>query len=167
MSEPEENEEFSIEESLQILQDTGKKIEKEQEDFKKNVVPLIKKKGKTIYEVDVDKKQLKSLEKQYSIILSSAMRFVNPLLKAWKITPLDDKEINTLSKAILNVSESKIKQTVRKIEKRFDSIGRLTKIMNLIAVFWELAVPRYGELKISLIALEAKAKKVKLGVVKQ
>jgi len=153
-----EEEEFSIEESLNILKATGKKIEKEQEDFKKESIPLIKKEGKGIYEVDFEKKQLKSLEKQYSIILSSAMRFVNPLLKKWKIDPLDETEINTLSKAILDISETGIKKTVQKIEKRFDSIGRLTKFINLIAVFWELAVPRYDQLKVSLIAIEAKTK---------
>lgn len=154
---------FSFKKSMNILKNVSKSIQKEQEEYKKNAIPLTesKIKGQDVYEME--RKQLLSLEKQYSIILGSTMRFVNPVLKNWKIEPLNNEEIDNLSKAILNISESNIKKTVQKIEKRFESLAKLTKFIELIAVAWEIAIPRYGQLKVSIIKLKAKQE----GMVKQ
>ncbi len=154
---------FSFEESMKILKNLSNKIEKEQEQWKKKAIPLEKKdiRGQEVYEVE--QKQLLSLEKQYSILLGSAMRFVNPVLKNWRIDPLNNQEIDNLSKAILNISESKVKKTVQKIEKRFDSLAKLSKFIAFIAVLWEIGVPRYDQLKGSIETIKAK----QAGMVKQ
>jgi len=152
----EEEQDFSFEDSIKILKDASKQIEEEQAKFKKKAIPLKKKKAGKEEVYEVEEEQLESLGKQYSIIVGSGVRFVNPLLKKWKIDPLNNEEIDTLSKAILNISESKIVKTVKKIESRFKSINRATKFINLMAVFWELIVPRYDQLLKSLEEIEAK-----------
>lgn len=158
----EEEEEFSFEDSIKILKDTGKKIEKEQADFKKKAIPLKRKKvkGEEVYEVE--KEQLLSLGKQYSMIIGAGFRFINPILKKWEIDPLDDKEIDNISKAFLNISESNVKKTIHKIESRFKSINRATKWINFLAVCWELMVPRYDQFRASI----AKQKAIQEGLMK-
>jgi len=152
---------FSFEKSMNILKDVSKSIAKEQKKFEK---PLVVTKKTTPEDIENhDLRQLLSLEKQYSIILGSAMRFVNPVLKNWEITPLNNKEIDDLARAILNISEGNVKKTVQKIEKRFESLAKLSKFIELIAVFWEIGLPRYSELKGSIVKIKAKQQ----GAVKQ
>jgi len=148
---------FSFEKSMNILKNISKDIAKEQKQFAKGNKPLEITKKTTPEEIEThDMRQLLSLEKQYSIILGSAMRFVNPVLKNWKIEPLDNKEIDDLARAILNISESNVKKTIQKIEKRFESLAKLSKFIELIAVFWEIGVPRYSQLKESIVKIKAK-----------
>ena len=156
---------FSFEKSMNILKNVSLKIAKEQKKFdeQKQIPSKPGEKGVLQDSEARDIKQLLSLEKQYSIILGSAMRFINPVLKNWRIDPLNNKEIDDLSKAILRVSEGNVKKTVQKIEKRFSALGKLSKYIELISVFWEIALPRFSQFKVSLRAIRAKQE----GAVKQ
>lgn len=135
---------FDGEEAIKSLKDLSSQLKTEQKKVVKEFAP-----GEIIPQEEIvdQEEKLKSMEKQYSLIFGSIFRFINPVLKRWKIDTLTNDEIDNLGRAVLNLTERKVKSTVEKMEKRFRSLINLPKYIDAIAVIWEILFPRVSQFR--------------------
>lgn len=103
------------------------------------------------------RKQMEFLEDSQFKIFKSSFRFINTILKKYKIDPISNDEVKDLRGALMGVTKgTNIKAQIESIEQQLTRLTKFTSMLEFGAVIWDICVPRYPQIKEQVAIAQAR-----------